>query len=126
VDVGTGAAGNALSVKEGPIKLTAMADVFQGRLDFSYDTLKKQQSLASRVDVPEDHKFIGFDGYKHAMDSLRPGDIAIFTTPLAFRWVHFTYAIQKKLNVSWKSHSLRTVQHPGGCSISPRKHPRRT
>jgi predicted dehydrogenase len=33
------------------------------------------------------------------MDCLRPGDIAIFATPLAFRWVHFTYAIQKGLNV---------------------------
>src|SRR5581483_9138370 len=43
--------------------------------------------------------FIGFDGYQKAMDCLKPGDIAIFTTPLAFRWVHFTYAIQKNLNV---------------------------
>jgi predicted dehydrogenase len=51
------------------------------------------------VDVPEDKKFIGFDGYKHAMDSLKKGDIAIFTTPLAFRWVHFKYAIEKGLNV---------------------------
>src|SRR5260221_970418 len=33
------------------------------------------------------------------MDCLKPGDIAIFTTPLAFRWVHFTYAIKKGLNV---------------------------
>ena len=28
-----------------------------------------------------------------------PGDIVILTTPPAFRWVHFTYAIQKGLNV---------------------------
>ena len=33
------------------------------------------------------------------MDCLKPGDIAIFATPPAFRWVHFTYAIQKNLNV---------------------------
>ena len=33
------------------------------------------------------------------MDLLKPGDVAIFTTPLTFRWVHFTYAIQKGLNV---------------------------
>ena len=33
------------------------------------------------------------------MDCLQAGDIAIFTTPLAFRWVHFAYAIQKGLNV---------------------------
>ena len=33
------------------------------------------------------------------MDCLKPGDIAIFATPLAFRWVHFAYAIEKGLNV---------------------------
>jgi len=33
------------------------------------------------------------------MDCLKPGDVAIFTTPLAFRWVHYTYAIEKGLNV---------------------------
>ena len=36
---------------------------------------------------------------KKAMDCLKPGDVAIFATPPAFRWVHFTYAIQKGLNV---------------------------
>jgi predicted dehydrogenase len=33
------------------------------------------------------------------MDCLRPGDVAIFATPPAFRWAHFAYAIQKGLNV---------------------------
>jgi len=94
---GTGAANNALSVTGPPIKLVAMADVFQKRLDTSFNTLKAQH--AEKMDVPDDRKFIGFDGYKHAMDSLKPGDIAIFTTPLAFRWVHFGYAIEKGLNV---------------------------
>src|SRR5262249_7960868 len=51
------------------------------------------------VDVPEERKFVGFDGYKQAMDCLKPGDIVILATPPAFRWVHFTYAIQKGLNV---------------------------
>jgi predicted dehydrogenase len=49
--------------------------------------------------VPDDRKFIGFDGYKHAMDCLRPGDIVLLTTPPAFRWVQFKYAIEKGLNV---------------------------
>jgi predicted dehydrogenase len=94
---GSGAAANALSTKGGAITLTAMADVFSSRLNSSYNGLKDK--FRDLVDVPEDKKFIGFDGYKHAMDSLRPGDIAIFTTPLAFRWVHFKYAIEKRLNV---------------------------
>ena len=49
--------------------------------------------------MPEDRRFLGFDAYKKAMDCLKPGDIAIFATPPAFRWVHFTYAIEKGLNV---------------------------
>src|SRR5881296_2293310 len=96
---GTGAAGDALSVKNGPIKLVAMADVFEHRLKGSYDTLKRSKDFGKQVEVPEDRKFNGFDAYKKAMDCLKPGDVAIFTTPLAFRWVHFTYAIQKRLNV---------------------------
>ena len=94
---GTGAADNALSVKNGPIKLVALADVFEDRVKRSYENLKKQHG--DKVDVPEDRKFIGFDGYKKAMDCLSPGDVAIFATPPAFRWVHFTYAIQKGLNM---------------------------
>ncbi len=94
---GGGAAANALSVKRGPTKLVAMADLFQERLEPTLKTLK--QRYASRVDVPPDRQFLGFDAYKKAMDCLKPGDIAIFTTPPAFRWVHFTYAIEKGLNV---------------------------
>jgi hypothetical protein len=94
---GTGAASEALSVKNGPIKLVAMADVFENRLAGSYKGLKEQH--AEQVDVPEDRRFVGFDGYKKAMDCLNTGDVAIFATPPAFRWVHFTYAIQKGINV---------------------------
>ena len=94
---GTGAAANALSVKQGPMKLVAAADVFENRLRSSYRNLKRQ--FADQVDVPQERQFVGFDGYQKAMDCLKPGDIAIFATPLAFRWVHFGYAIQKGLNV---------------------------
>jgi predicted dehydrogenase len=96
---GTGAASNALSVSlaNGPTKLVAMADVFQHRLDGSYNGLKNKHK--DKVDVPPDRRHVGFDGYKKAMDSLDKGDVAIFTTPCAFRWVHFEYAIKKGLNV---------------------------
>ena len=94
---GSGAAVNALATKSGPIKLVAMADVFPDRLKSSYDNLFQQ--AGKQVDVPEDRKFIGFDAYQKAMDHLKPGDVVILTTPPAFRWVHFTYAIKKGLNV---------------------------
>jgi predicted dehydrogenase len=94
---GSGAASNAMSVKNGPIKLVAMADVFEERLKSSFDNLKKIHP--DQVDVPEERKFIGFDAYKDAMDCLGPGDVVILATPPAFRWVHFTYAIEKGINV---------------------------
>src|SRR6266478_4446147 len=94
---GSGAAGNALSTSPGPIKLVAMADVFPERLKSSHETLQKQ--FAEKVEVPEERKFIGFDAYQKAMDSLKPGDVVILATPPAFRWVHFTYAIRKGINV---------------------------
>src|SRR5206468_8012374 len=65
--------------------------------DSAYNTLKEKHS--EQVDVSPEKRFIGFDGYQKAMDSLKPGDVVILTTPLAFRWVHFRYAIQKGLNV---------------------------
>jgi predicted dehydrogenase len=94
---GTGAAADALGTKSGPIKLVAMADVFENRLSGSYNELNKR--FPSQLEVPEERKFIGFDAYRKAMDCLKPGDVALFATPPAFRWVHFTYAIAKGLNV---------------------------
>jgi predicted dehydrogenase len=96
---GGGAAANALRVKDGHTKLVAMADVFTNRLEDCHNGLSGDANSAAHMDVPPERRFIGFDAYQHAMDCLKPGDIAIFTTPLAFRWVHFTYAIQRGLNV---------------------------
>ncbi|MDZ7619318.1 MAG: Gfo/Idh/MocA family oxidoreductase [Patescibacteria group bacterium] len=106
---GTGAAANALMLKQGPMKLVAAADLFPERVDNSLTYLSNRinaswdrtdsESLADRIDVPPERRFVGFDGYRKAMDCLRPGDIAIFASPPIFRWVHFGYAIEKGLNV---------------------------
>jgi predicted dehydrogenase len=94
---GTGAIANALSTKSGPTRLVAVADVFEDRLNQSFRITKDR--FSAQVDVPEDRKFLGFDAYKKAMDCLKPGDVVILTTPVAFRWPMFDYAIQKGLNV---------------------------
>jgi predicted dehydrogenase len=94
---GTGATENALRSTGGPTKLVAMVDVFPEKLNRSYNYL--QRNLAKQMDVPEERKFIGFDGYRKAMDCLRPGDVVLLTTPPAFRWVHFKYAIDKGIHV---------------------------
>jgi predicted dehydrogenase len=93
---GTGAAINALSVKNGPVKLVAMADVVPAKLNSSYDKLKTQ--FGGQVDVPPERRFLSFDAYRQAMDSLKTGDVVILATPPAFRWVQFSYAVEKGLN----------------------------
>ena len=95
---GTGAALNALSVQNGP-HLVGLVDVFEKNLNITYAALSGHNEVGSRVDVPEENKFIGFDGYKQAMDLLKPGDLVILATPAAFRWVQYTYAIEKGLHV---------------------------
>src|SRR5271157_3590661 len=68
---GTGAAANALATKSGPVKLVAMADVFEHRLKSSYETLTSiggdagngspDRAVAgydpAQVDVPPDRRF---------------------------------------------------------------------
>ena len=95
---GGGATKNALSVRKGGAKLVAMADVFDRKLNIAHASLTRDAEVGDDIDV-KDNKFLGFDAYKNAMDQLRKGDVAIFTTPLAFRWVNFQYAIAKGLNV---------------------------
>ncbi len=93
---GTGAAINAVSVTNGPTRLTAMADVVPAKMNSSYDKLKSQ--FADKIDVPPERRFLGYEAYKQAMDSLRKGDVVILGTPPAFRWVMFSYAIEKGLH----------------------------
>lgn len=97
---GTGATADALSVASARLQLVAMADVFPERLNQSLLALQEYfPETTQKLNVPEEHQFVGFDAYQKAMDVLRPGDVVIFATPLAFRWLHFEYAIQRGLHV---------------------------
>jgi predicted dehydrogenase len=81
----------------GPVKLFAMADLRRDRLDQSHEALSR--SLGDRVDAPPERRFLGFDAYRHAIDCLRPGDVAMLTTHAAFRAPHLEYAVEKGVNV---------------------------
>ncbi|MEK6239426.1 MAG: Gfo/Idh/MocA family oxidoreductase, partial [Planctomycetales bacterium] len=95
-----GAAAYALSVTNARTQLVAMADVFDHRLNQSHAAISgKFENQAGKVEVPREHRFVGFDAYRKAMDVLRPNDVVIMATPLAFRWVHYQYAIERGLNV---------------------------
>ncbi|MHC4085790.1 MAG: Gfo/Idh/MocA family protein [Planctomycetota bacterium] len=94
---GTGAVADAFSTKGGPVKLHAMADLFENRLKGSLSNLTKGHK--GKVDVPPERQFVGFDGYKKAIDCLGPGDVVLLTTHAAFRPLQFEYAVKKGVNV---------------------------
>jgi predicted dehydrogenase len=94
---GSGAVSNAFDAKRGPVKLTAMADLFEDRLRASHDALKKQ--YADQVDVPQERRFVGFDAFRKAIDCLRPGDVAVLGGYAAWRPQQLEYAVEKGVNV---------------------------
>ena len=108
-----------------------MADVFPQHIEHSLKNLTQgiqasydrtaSASLADRIDVPPERRFAGFDGYQKAMDCLRPGDVAIFTTPPVFRWVHFGYAIQRGLNVFMEKPLAADGPTRAACSGRPKR-----
>jgi len=81
----------------GPVKLVAMADLLQSRLDQSHGALSNL--FGDGIDAPQERRFLGFDAYRNAIDCLRPGDVALLTTHAGFRATHLEYAVQKGVNV---------------------------
>ena len=94
---GSGAVGNALSAPGGPVRLVAMADLFQDRVAGSHKALSSQ--FGTSIDVPPERQFVGFDAYRKAIDCLRPGDVAMLTAFAAFRPAHLEYAVEKGVHV---------------------------
>src|SRR5512140_1063407 len=70
---GSGAVADAFDSSFRPVKLTVMADLFANRLESAHQVLSEK--FKERVDVPEDRRFVGFDAYRKAIDSLRAGDV---------------------------------------------------
>ncbi len=88
---GTGAAEQALKASSGNT-LYAMADAFANRLEGSLDTLQQTPDLPSKIDVPADRRYIGFDAYKNVIDQV---DVVLLATPPGFRPLHVAYAVEK-------------------------------
>jgi predicted dehydrogenase len=87
---GTGAAGQALNADPN-LKLIAMGDMFADRLQNSLAELKRDDSIAAKIDVRDDHCFVGFDAYKQVLAT--PVDVVLLATPPHFRPAHFKAAI---------------------------------
>lgn len=92
-DRGTGAAFQALSTKFN-LKLVAMADAFQDRLDKSYQSLSTK--FGAKVDVPKERQFVGFDAYQKA---IALADVVLLVTPPGFRPMHFEEAVKQGKHV---------------------------
>ena len=86
---GTGAARDAVVGAEN-VQVVAMADLFEDRLDRSYQGL--EQEIGSALKVSRDHRFVGFDGYQGVMAS--DVDMVILATPPGFRPAHFQAAVE--------------------------------
>ena len=91
---GSGAADQSLNAGGEGVKLVAMADMFKDRLEGSHKTLKAKYD--ARVEVPEDHQFVGPEAYKQA---IAMADLVILASPPGFRPIHFEEAVRQGKHV---------------------------
>jgi myo-inositol 2-dehydrogenase/D-chiro-inositol 1-dehydrogenase len=85
---GTGAAMNCLTSSEG-VKVIALADAFQDRLDTSRKILKERGG--AKVDIKDDHTFVGLDAYQKLLKT--DVNYVILATPPGFRPIHIRAAV---------------------------------
>jgi myo-inositol 2-dehydrogenase/D-chiro-inositol 1-dehydrogenase len=85
---GTGALQQTLSVPGSNVKLTAIADAFEDRIN---GALKAVEGMKDKVECPPERRFQGLDGYKQVLDHC---DLVILATPPGFRPYHFEAAIK--------------------------------
>jgi len=92
---GTGAAVQALRA-DNSTTLVAMGDVFSDRLESSLkgimgELTEGDEAAASRIDVPPERRFVGFDAYQKVIDS--GVDVVLLTTYPHFRPQHLAAAV---------------------------------
>ncbi|MEE8452866.1 MAG: Gfo/Idh/MocA family oxidoreductase [Thermoguttaceae bacterium] len=93
---GTGAASQALQADKN-VKLVAMADAFDDRLQSSLTNLKKQEDLTEKIDVPPERQFTGFNAYQELIDC--GIDVVLLATPPQFRPLHLKAAVDADLHI---------------------------
>ena len=85
---GSGAALNVIDAADN-VKITALADVFEDRIE----SLRKKLKERTGQEVADENCYVGFDSYKQLLDT--DVDYVIFTAPPVFRPAHFKYAVEK-------------------------------
>jgi predicted dehydrogenase len=86
---GSGAASQAIKA-DSKVKLWAMGDAFEDRLELGLSSLEKIEEVAPKLDVAKERRFIGFDAYKNVIDCC---DVVLLCTPPQFRPLHLQAAV---------------------------------
>ena len=86
---GTGAAAQAMKADD-YAELTAMADVYQERIDDSLARLRR--AAGPKIKVESGKQFVGLDAYQKLIDS--GVDVVLLATPPGFRPMQFRAAVQ--------------------------------
>jgi predicted dehydrogenase len=88
---GTGAASQALRA-DSHVKLWAAGDAFENRLNGSLQTLRNDGPIASKIDVPPERRFVGFNAYQDVINS--GVDVVLLCTTPHFRPIHLDAAVR--------------------------------
>ena len=92
---GTGAASQALKADRN-VKLWAMADAFEDKIQTSLNLLQAEEAIANKIDVPAARRHAGFDGYRQVIASC---DVVLLCTPPHFRPIHLRAAVEANKHV---------------------------
>lgn len=103
---GSGAAVNAL-VADPNCRLVALCDIFPDRIESGLKAItqtakdeekeRKTTTILPRIDVKDERKYSGFDGYKQLIDS--DVDVVLLCSTPGFRPIHLAYAVEKKKDI---------------------------
>jgi predicted dehydrogenase len=90
-DRGTGAASQALAA-DSNVRLVAMADAFEDRIEKSLSILKDDPKVGAKIAVDSDRRFVGFDAYQKLIAG--GVDVVLLCTPPHFRPLHLRAAVE--------------------------------
>jgi predicted dehydrogenase len=119
---GTGAAAQALRADRN-VRLVALGDAFADRWQDSLANLKKDDAIAGKIAVKEEHCFAGFDAYQKVLTS--GVDVVLLCTPPHFRPAHIKAAVEAGKHifaekpVAVDAPGVRSVLH--SCTLARKK-----
>src|SRR4029079_8299926 len=74
------------------VRLVAMADAFEDRIESSLDNLRRDEKIGTKVAVTPENRFVGFDAYQKLIAS--GVDVVLLCTPPHFRPIHLEAAVE--------------------------------